>query len=479
MRKSNDFFSEINKFFQEDGKETAIYNLSKWFATLKLKEKVLFGKESRFNSAFPLMWVLSVLISFPCFDLDNPWQYVRSKIGITIGATKGVFYNFLNNDTVNWRKMLYIITAKLWNKVAIRSDHKSQTTCLVFDDTDFPKTGKSMELIGKVFSHVAHKMILGYKALYMTITDGKSMMALDFAILGEKGKKGDQNMKKKDLDGRFTRERKDDDHAKLRMDEYFQSKIDLMIEMIDRAVSRKFKFDYVLADSWFACSKVIRHIIAKHIGCHYLGMVKMGKTRYRVNGKLLTAKGIVAKFLNNKERKKYSKKLRCHYIVVNAFLDENPVRLFFVRRTACGEWNGLITTNRKLDFFKAYEIYSMRWSIEVFNKDSKQLLGLGKCQSNDFSAQLAHTTICAIQFNLLSVVKRFEDYETIGGLFGQIQGEALELSIAEKTWKLILELAKAINEVFDISDDAIMDAFINKSEKMVHLSSLLGTQLRA
>ena len=36
-----------------------------------------------------------------------------------------------------------------------------------------------------------------------------------------------------------------------------------------------------------------------------------------------------------------------------------------------GKWNGLITTNRKIDFFEAYRIYSMRWSLEVVFKESK------------------------------------------------------------------------------------------------------------
>ena len=35
---------------------------------------------------------------------------------------------------------------------------------------------------------------------------------------------------------------------------------------------------------------------------------------------------------------------------------------------------------------RAYEIYSMRWSIEVFFSDSKRLLGLADCSSRDFSA---------------------------------------------------------------------------------------------
>jgi hypothetical protein len=47
-----------------------------------------------------------------------------------------------------------------------------------------------------------------------------------------------------------------------------------------------------------------------------------------------------------------------------------------------------------------------------FFKEAKQLLGLGKCQSNDFDAQIADTTITLIQYILLTLKFRFEHYET-------------------------------------------------------------------
>ena len=57
------------------------------------------------------------------------------------------------------------------------------------------------------------------------------------------------------------------------------------------------------------------------------------------------------------------------------------------------KWHGLLTTNLDLSFEQAYKIYSKRWSIEVFFKESKQHLGLGKCQSQDFDAKIASITI--------------------------------------------------------------------------------------
>ena len=38
---------------------------------------------------------------------------------------------------------------------------------------------------------------------------------------------------------------------------------------------------------------------------------------------------------------------------------------------------------------KVTETYAIRWNIEIGFKETKQLLGLGKHQANDFSSQIA------------------------------------------------------------------------------------------
>ncbi|WP_278519503.1 hypothetical protein [Leyella stercorea] len=45
-----------------------------------------------------------------------------------------------------------------------------------------------MESIGKIFSHVHQKCILGYKALMLCWSDGRTQFMLDFSLHGEKGK---------------------------------------------------------------------------------------------------------------------------------------------------------------------------------------------------------------------------------------------------------------------------------------------------
>ncbi len=89
-----------------------------------------------------------------------------------------------------------------------------------------------------------------------------------------------------------------------------------------------------------------------------------------------------------------------------------------------GKWRVFITTGTRLSFIKLMEIYQIRWTVEVFFKEAKQLLGLGRCQSNDFDAQIADTTITMIQYILLTLKFRFNHYETKGALFCHNPGRA-------------------------------------------------------
>ena len=59
-------------------------------------------------------------------------------------------------------------------------------------------------------------------------------------------------------------------------------------------------------------------------------------------------------------------------------------------------------------------------------------------------------------------------YETIGGLFKEVQRKTMELSVTDRIWGIILELVTIIAEIFSIEDEEIFDAMINKSDELAH-----------
>lgn len=465
-------FSELSTFFKNNDNGDSIFSISRVLSGLHIKVGDL-GYEKRHNCKLTAMQSLQLLLLFPFFAIGNAAGYVGSALYKVFNCNKDMFYSLMRKDSIDWREIVYRISTSLIRRLSVRSDNKGKNAspvCLVIDDTDFPKTERRTEMLGRVFSHVAMKSILGFKALFMGLTDGKTFTLLDSALHGEMGKNSSkpQGLSAGKAAERYSRERAQDSPAQKRIDEYLTSKIANAIAMVRRAISHGIKFDYLLVDSWFTCAELVTFITSRHIKCHLLGMVKLGKTKYHISGKEMSAKAILG-VCKKKKLVKYSRRLKCHHCTVDAVLAGRKVRLFFYRFGKSEKWRGLITTDTKLDAMEAYRIYSLRWSIEVCFHECKSLLNIGKCQGRDFSEQIAAMSIAMIQYNVLAFVKRFEAYETIRGLFREASAQTLELSIAERLWLMIIEIKQSICDVIDINHEQLIEAIIKGNERIATL----------
>jgi hypothetical protein len=444
---------------------------------LTLSEKHL-GYPSKANNEIKNVSKLFLLLLFPFFQVQDIWHYEKSTLYPIFRYGKDLFYRFVNESQVNWRKVLYRLNMQLIRKVENRgSSLSSKPKCLIIDDTDLPKTGMRIELIGKIFSHTHQRMILGFKGLFLGYFDGKSFFSLDFSLHGEKGKnkKIPFGLKKKQLQARYSKARAKLTPGYLRVEEYFISKIQSMIKMLRGAIKAGLRFDYVLVDSWFVNFKLVKFIYTRRISTHLLGMARMGKTKYMFNNKLYSANQIIDKLRKSKKLKR-SKKLSFYYSEVIVDFQGIPIKLLFSKISKRGKWSLLLTTDLNLTFEKAYEIYSIRWQIEVFFKESKHYLGLGKSQSQDFDAQIANISTTMIQYNILVTAKRFISYETIGQLFEDVSKDSLSLTVAEKIWKIIIEILTQLGCFFETEPNLIMEKLISDNEqvkKIVNFNALL------
>ena len=148
--------------------------------------------------------------------------------------------------------------------------------------------------------------------------------------------------------------------------------------------------------------------------------------------------------------------------------DELPVTLFFSRQGTNGKWKVLLTTDTKLTFVKMIEIYSIRWTIEVFNKEAKQFFNLGGCQSSDFDAHIADTTISMIAYILASLRYRYDHYESMGQLFRAMNADNLQKTLDKRIWELFIQV---LNEICLLLDKDIDDMLkqIMKNEQIAIL----------
>ena len=105
----------------------------------------------------------------------------------------------------------------------------------------------------------------------------------------------------------------------------------------------------------------------------------MDKRLYLYKDKESNARSLLNRCKRTKVKR--SRSIKARYYEVMVTYKGIQVKLFFSRFNNQKDWSLLLTDNYKLSFDKAVEIYQIRWGIEVFFKEAKQYLHLGKCPS--------------------------------------------------------------------------------------------------
>ena len=77
-----------------------------------------------------------------------------------------------------------------------------------------------------------------------------------------------------------------------------------------------------------------------------------------------------------------------------------------------------------------------------------------------------------VQYNILSVIKRVNDYETLGELFRASQKDALKLTIAEQVWLIITEILSELSEMFNVEIELLMEKLFAENDKLTRYLNL-------
>jgi hypothetical protein len=395
-----------------------------------------------------------------------------------IEARKDVFYRLKNNVKISWRGILWMFCQKYIKLALTHGEHTcGLLKCLIFDDTILHKTGRYIEKVSKMYDHVSKRYVLGYKLLTMGYWDGTSFIPLDFTIHREKGNNKDKpfGLKKREYKKQYRKKREKGTYSWERSREADTTKIESLLKMLRRAISKGIMIDYVLMDSWFTCDAIIKAVRAvKKQTVQLIGMYKNPQTKFDYLGERLTCSQI----RNRLGKEKRCRRLGIYYNEAMVYFNGVPLKMFFSRRGSREKRKVFITTDTQLSFSKMIEIYHIRWTVEVFFKEAKQLLGLGKCQSNDFDAQIADTTITMIQYLLLTLKYRFEHYETKGALFKHIREEIIQHRLNERLWGLFIELIRIMEVLFDELDEMeILEKILNDERAYEMIRKLLPQEI--
>lgn len=196
----------------------------------------------------------------------------------------------------------------------------------------------------------------------------------------------------------------------------------------------------------------------------------MGKTKYKIGKRTYNAYDLIA--LHEREAHQ-CRKYKCLYISLHVMPGEQPIRIFLIKYGKSKNWNILISSDETMKFVEAFELYQMRWSIEVVNKECKGYLGSGQYQGRSFNGQIADCTLCFITYTVLSLGKRFSDYETMGELFMAHKEELLALTLWRRILACIEQLLDCLSDLFGLSPDELIEKLLADEKHAEQLDAIL------
>ncbi|MCK5906553.1 MAG: transposase [Flavobacteriales bacterium] len=428
--------------------------LSQLVSKLKISPSSKLFKSKK-SSGADFWSVLNLLLIFPFMDVKNIWSYVSSSVYTDTVGKKDVFYRMMKMQNINWRSILFLFVRKyidIAEGSLDASDKGKKKRCVIFDDTDMEKRGKKIEGISKIFNHVFKKFFFGFKLLVAGYWDGYVFIPVDFSFHRE-SKKKNYGLNKKERKAQCSVKRDSKVFNFKRFKELNVKKTDMVVQMYRRINHRSIPVDYILFDSWFTTIGLIRRLQKINEKVNIIGMYKYN-SKAMYHDKIYTLKQ-----LRNIGSIKRSRGKKLQYKMFDVSIDGLNVRVFFTRRGTNGKWHTILSTDRSLNFTKTLEVYGIRWTIEVFFKEVKQLLGLGKSQSTNFDVQIAYTTIVMIQYLLISLKYKMEAYGTIGGLFKDLKQENIQYRLNDRIIALMVDISKVLEFYFgsDKSEEIISD----------------------
>lgn len=418
--------------------------------------------------------IFKILFLLPFLDFGNVLQLVSSGLGVDRKFKKDVFYDFMKNPNIDWRKIVWLFTKRIFNLIETKgtAPEIDSPKCLIVDDTIIEKKGKTIEFIGKVYNHVAMKYEIGMKVLTLGYWDGKSLFPVDFSIHNEPGKLGNKGLKANELNKQYNKRRQSDCAVAKRIEQLSENKISVALTMINQYLLRIKGVQYVLADSWFICEEFLSSILLMKKDVNVIGLMKSNR-KIMIDNVELTANNVPARFKKDIRR---SNKYNCEYISKTITYKGIIIQGFWIKMRGQQSWNLLICTDPKLRFIKAMQYYQIRWGIEVFFKDCKQKLRLNGCQSTDFDAHIAHISFVFMNYTALALRQRFDEHETIGHLFKHVKSMLLEMTIVSKIWTIFIEIYTLILAPMGTDWDLFIRSIIdNKNSIHTIIQKLFST----
>jgi len=383
-----------------------------------------------------LVWPLLKVKSLHCF-CSELCQVLEGKVS--------VLYDFLGREDINWRGLAGQLARRVdrANDLGARSQR-----AFVVDDTSQARAGRKVEGTSCYFDHTQGRHRKGHQVLQLGLAGEKGFLPVEAQIVT--GQKGAIDKPK---DKPFGDQRSSAARDMRRAREH--GKPQLFREMLQRALAAGFWAAYVLADAWFGCKENIACCLKNRLTAIF--QMKRGLLTYRYRGRDYTAYqlyGMIRRRMRPANRKA---RFKTASLVVSLNLETDArqpaqwaeVRLVFsapVRASSADTWVVFLCTQVKLSEAKILEIYSLRWSIEVYFKEIKQNLGFLKEQSGRYQLAYASVHLAALRYLLLLEAMLRAGQLSYGEIRDQESGRLQTLTYAALLWQLFRALIEGALE---------------------------------
>ena len=299
---------------------------------------------------------------------------------------------------------------------------------LILDDTLNHKTGEHMEGVDIHFDHAEGKTTLGHQIVTTHLVAGKYSIPIDFALYQRN-------------DGQTD----------------FKSKIELAKQLIAKAVAQGFCFNCVVYDVWYFNFELTSYI--ESLGKDWVSGCK-------INRIIQTESGYVSLFdylqtVPKEEFKKVSVKTRegeriFWTFAKNVTLKKHHQRIrivFSYEDKLEGEPKVLATNRLQWAAKTIVETYLLRWSIDAFYRDAKQMLGLEDYEVRKLAGTKRHWLMVFLADTLLQFNSKAEPlvecvkggFETVGSTCRYAATEVLRSFIS-----LVMRLATKVKTADEI-----------------------------
>jgi hypothetical protein len=416
---------------------------------------------------------------------------------------KTIINDFLNNEHYNWRKLTLHI-AKIFTKMY--KPDKDKPNVLIIDASPKEKSGRHCEHIAQLTNTSDLQNFNGYEFLAAAWSNFRSCILVDFVLKTGKRLRSSKRCNYPEQS-----------HINQRFRESRKTKLESCLDLIRRAIKHGIKFAYVLWDSAFnsdACYQyVFQKLVPKNI--HLVTRLAESKETYLyqenrpdvkaiyktiknwdtiiIKGEKIECQSVIVEIegkykktnLLRKRKKKSKNKRGTHIRNVKFRKVLGKAKICFYRRAGKKrKFYALLTTDTKLSATQVYDLYKMRWGIEIVFKDLKQYFGFDQSQSSKYAPQIADLSIKCAFYTMLCVYKERKPnkskYQLLLEFAYEFEDYCLQLHFEKMFIDTIFQLLKFLKKLkintikqLELNTENIINTFLHNRKLKQKIRKLI------